>query len=120
MASRERGPQTSIDDSGLQTLLVVGAVGLAILAGVVGWGIGRTTAPKEETTAAPAAGQAGAEEQAIASAPAFTADDLTAEPRENWITNGGTLMNQRYSPLDEIDTGNVQDLKGVWRTQLRD
>ena len=25
-------------------------------------------------------------------------------------------MNQRYSPLDEIDTDNVKDLKGVWMT----
>jgi alcohol dehydrogenase (cytochrome c) len=55
----------------------------------------------------------------IAAAPAFSAEDLTALPRENWITNGGTLFNQRYSPLDEIDSSNVKDLKGVWRTHLR-
>jgi glucose dehydrogenase len=33
---------------------------------------------------------------------AFTADQLTALPGENWITNGGTLFNQRYSPLDQL------------------
>ncbi|HSC93305.1 MAG TPA: PQQ-binding-like beta-propeller repeat protein [Gaiellaceae bacterium] len=51
-------------------------------------------------------------------APAFTAEQLGAEPTQWWITNGGTLSNQRYSPLDQIDTGNVQDLKGVWMTDL--
>ncbi len=49
---------------------------------------------------------------------AFTADDLTALPHQNWITNGGTLFNQRYSPLDQIDRSNVADLKGVWRVHL--
>ena len=33
-------------------------------------------------------------------APAFSADDLSAEPTKVWLTNGGTLANQRYSPLD--------------------
>src|SRR4051812_10693791 len=55
----------------------------------------------------------------IRSAAALTADDLTAEPRESWLTNGGTLANQRFSPLDEIDTSNVGDLKGEWLTHLR-
>ena len=34
--------------------------------------------------------------------PAFSADDLTTLPKQDWITNGGTVFNQRYSPLDEI------------------
>jgi quinohemoprotein ethanol dehydrogenase len=50
--------------------------------------------------------------------PAFTADELTALPQQDWLTNGGTLFNQRYSPLDQIDRSNVADLKGVWRTHL--
>jgi quinohemoprotein ethanol dehydrogenase len=50
--------------------------------------------------------------------PAFSADDLTTLPEQDWITNGGTLLNQRYSPLDEINTSNVADLKGVWRVHL--
>jgi glucose dehydrogenase len=52
-------------------------------------------------------------------APAFTADELAAQPTENWITNGGSLSNQRYSPLDQITTANVSRLKGVWHTHLR-
>jgi alcohol dehydrogenase (cytochrome c) len=36
----------------------------------------------------------------------------------DWSTNGGAMTNQRYSTLDEIDTSNVAQLKGVWRTHL--
>ena len=55
----------------------------------------------------------------IEAAPAFSADDLNAEPTDRWITNGGSLANQRYSPLDEINTDNVAQLKGVWMTSLK-
>ena len=43
----------------------------------------------------------------IQPAPAFTAAQLSAPPTTDWITNGGTLSNQRYSPLTEINRGNV-------------
>ncbi len=36
----------------------------------------------------------------------------------DWPTNGGATTNQRYSTLDDIDTSNVAQLKGVWRTHL--
>ena len=51
-------------------------------------------------------------------APAFTEKDLTALPRANWVTNGGNLFNQRYSPLDQINKGNIADVKAVWRTRM--
>src|SRR5215210_6479714 len=119
MASREPRPG-SAGDGGFLALLLVGLIGLALIAGAVIWGVASSDEPSEtaEVGATAGADDEEAEPQTIATAPAFTADDLTAEPRENWITNGGTLMNQRYSPLDEIDTGNVKDLKGVWRTHL--
>ncbi|RDW20028.1 quinonprotein alcohol dehydrogenase [Oceanobacillus arenosus] len=47
-------------------------------------------------------------------APAFTAAELQELPTNNWLTNGGTLNNQRYSPLDQINTSNVGDLKAEW------
>jgi glucose dehydrogenase len=50
--------------------------------------------------------------------PAFSADQLTALPEQDWITNGGTVFNQRYSPLDQLTPSNVSELKGVWRIQL--
>ncbi len=51
--------------------------------------------------------------------PAFTSDQLTALPAQDWITNGGTVFNQRYSPLEQINRANVSDLKGVWHIQLK-
>jgi quinohemoprotein ethanol dehydrogenase len=51
-------------------------------------------------------------------APAFTPDELAARPTTNWITNGGSISNQRYSPLKEIDAGNVSGLKGLWHVHL--
>jgi quinohemoprotein ethanol dehydrogenase len=50
--------------------------------------------------------------------PALSAGQLTEEPTDVWLTNGGTVFNQRYSPLDEIDTSNVDQLKGAWMTNL--
>jgi len=54
-----------------------------------------------------------------ATIPALSADELTQEPTDAWLTNGGTLLNQRYSPLDEIDTSNVKELKGFWMSDLQ-
>jgi quinohemoprotein ethanol dehydrogenase len=54
----------------------------------------------------------------IKPAPAFAAQQLVALPTTGWITNGGNLYNQRYSPLSAINRDNVKDLKGVWRTHL--
>ncbi|MEO7549946.1 MAG: PQQ-binding-like beta-propeller repeat protein [Croceibacterium sp.] len=56
--------------------------------------------------------------RSIRPAPAFTARELMALPTDGWITNGGTLSNQRYSPLDQINRSNVTRLKGLWRTGM--
>ena len=48
----------------------------------------------------------------------FSAERLVAPPTDGWLTNGGNLYNQRYSPLNQIDTANVAALKGVWRARL--
>ena len=61
---------------------------------------------------------AGAAQRAPALAPAFSAKELTASPTDSWITNGGNVYNQRYSPLTQIDRDNVAQLKGVWRARL--
>src|SRR5215207_2664002 len=37
---------------------------------------------------------------------------------KDWITYGGSLYNQRYSTLDQINTTNVGQLKGAWMTRL--
>src|SRR5690606_2775095 len=62
---------------------------------------------------------AGAAED-ITPAPAFTVDDLSSPQEEGWITNGGTISNQRYSPLNRINRDNVANLKGVLRADLMD
>jgi alcohol dehydrogenase (cytochrome c) len=54
----------------------------------------------------------------ITTAPAFTRGQLTALPRSNWLTNGGSTYNQRYSPLTQVDDSNVSQLRGVWETRL--
>ena len=51
-------------------------------------------------------------------APAFSPSQLVPPPTSSWPTNGGNIFNQRYSPLDQITTENVKDLKGVWRARL--
>src|SRR5688572_14727383 len=52
----------------------------------------------------------------IKAAPAFKPAQLTALPTNGWITNGGNLYNQRYSPLTQINRDNVKGLKALWRT----
>ena len=59
-----------------------------------------------------------AEPRRIATAPAFNARALTSNPTKDWITNGGTVFNQRYSPLTLLDRTNVKDLKALWRTGM--
>jgi alcohol dehydrogenase (cytochrome c) len=57
-------------------------------------------------------------QRAPAAPPKFTAKQLTAPPANHWITNGGNLYNQRYSPLALINKDNVAKLKPAWRTHL--
>ena len=67
------------------------------------------------TAAAPGAAPAPPQ---IKAAPAFSARELTAAPESGWITNGGNVFNQRYSPLTQVNRDNVKDLKAKWRTHL--
>jgi quinohemoprotein ethanol dehydrogenase len=98
---------------GLVMLLVAG---LVFAGAFVGWIVGHYATPGHTKTVTVAAG--GAAPASIAKAPNFSANDLSALPQDNWPTVGGNLMNERYSPLDQIDTSNVSQLKGVWRTHL--
>src|SRR3954452_1372615 len=59
-----------------------------------------------------------AADRKIAAAPAFLAADLTQLPQRNWITNGGNVLNQRYSPLTLLNRDNVKNLKALWRTSM--
>ncbi len=44
-----------------------------------------------------------------AAPPKFTAQQLTAPPTDGWITNGGNVYNQRYSPLKQHQPGQRRD-----------
>ena len=56
--------------------------------------------------------------RASLTSPAFSSSALATLPTTNWITNGGTLANQRYSPLTQLNAGNVARLKGIWHVHL--
>ncbi|HSO02098.1 MAG TPA: hypothetical protein VLS46_06195, partial [Gaiellaceae bacterium] len=92
MAARRKRRYDSFLDVGVWLLFVV----LLLPAGIVGYAIGKDQGEETAREAAPSP----TETPGIEPAPAFTADDLLQEPEEAWLTNGGTLMNQRYSPLD--------------------
>ena len=42
-----------------------------------------------------------------------------ADEPHNWLSYSGTLDNQRYSRLEQIDTGNVDELELAWVWQAR-
>jgi quinohemoprotein ethanol dehydrogenase len=95
-------------------------LGLIFVGGFVGWVIGHYATNSEATKTVTVTASSGSPSTSsdIETAPNFSAADLTAAPTENWPTVGGTLRNDRYSPLTQIDTSNVSQLKGVWRTHL--
>jgi quinohemoprotein ethanol dehydrogenase len=100
--------------------LLIALVGAALIAGCGGGGGTTTTTEASETKpgkAEPAAEPAEEETASIEPAPAFTAADLE-EPGSEWLTNGGSLTNDRFSPLKEIDTSNVKELKGDWMAKI--
>jgi quinohemoprotein ethanol dehydrogenase len=51
-------------------------------------------------------------------APRPTGADLWQTPGRDWVTNGGSLKNQRYSSLSQITRENVGGLKAAWMTRL--
>ena len=59
-----------------------------------------------------------AADKKIRLAPAFSGKQLMAPPRDDWVTNGGNIYNQRYSPLAQINKDNVSKLKAKWHINL--
>lgn len=106
---------------GLSTGRVTGVCALAaagaLAAGVLAVG---AAAAADGSAAAADGGTAAATDGSahIAAAPNFSERQLLALPRTNWITNGGNLFNQRYSPLTLLDRHNVAGLKALWRTSM--
>jgi quinohemoprotein ethanol dehydrogenase len=50
--------------------------------------------------------------------PAFTTDQLTAEPADDWLTSRGDIWNRQYSSLDSVNQSNVNQLKLAWHTRV--
>jgi quinohemoprotein ethanol dehydrogenase len=50
----------------------------------------------------------------------ITTQELTSTKTggNDWITYGGALNTQRYSSLNQVNTSNVSQLKGVWMSRL--
>lgn len=69
-------------------------------------------ASAQQTPNSPAA------DESFRPAPSFSADELAAPPTHNWLKNGGSLLNQNYSPLKQVNRENVSNLKAVWQTHL--
>ncbi len=46
------------------------------------------------------------------------APPLAPSPNAGWLKSGGSLLNQNYSPLTQINRQNVANLKAVWRARL--
>jgi alcohol dehydrogenase (cytochrome c) len=107
-----RSPLDWLLSAGIFVIFVV----LLIPAIVLGFVLGRSEKQKTQTVIQTPAMAAKA---LIKPAPKFTADDLAQTAGDDWPTNGGSTYNQRYSSLDDIDTSNVSQLKGVWLTHLR-
>jgi glucose dehydrogenase len=101
-----------------EALLMTLVLGLIFVGGFVGWVVGHYATPGHTKTVTVAAGGTSGGTEEIAMAPNFSADDQLAAPTDDWLTAGGNLWNERYSPLTQIDTSNVSQLKGVWRTHL--
>jgi alcohol dehydrogenase (cytochrome c) len=103
-------------------IVLIGAVLVgAVVALVVGILIGNGTEQTKTVTLGQSdvlLPQSSADRSKSPAAPAFTSATLNADPTYNWITNGGSLKNQRYSPLTQINTTNVSQLKGQWMTKL--
>jgi quinohemoprotein ethanol dehydrogenase len=80
-------------------LLIGGAVVVAAVAGVV-------------------LHSASASTHAITPIPAFTVQQLTAEPSSDWLTSRGDIWNRQFSSLTTINQTNVSGLKLAWHTRV--
>jgi alcohol dehydrogenase (cytochrome c) len=114
--------------------VAVSAVGMGVaIAFVAGFFLGHFTGHHSTTTVAASGTTASTEESSgesaeegekvtasngITLAPQFSSDELNEHAGDNWITNGGSTTNDRFSTLDEINTENVSELKGDFVTKI--
>jgi quinohemoprotein ethanol dehydrogenase len=75
-------------------------------------------APQQASLSSVSSTAEGRDVSPVAESPAFSAQELTAPPVKNWLKIGGSLFNQNWSPLKQINRENVGMLKAVWQTHL--
>src|ERR1700760_3304628 len=93
-------------------------VAALVLAACGGGGSSSSTSTSTEPVETEAETEPTSEEGGIAVAPEFTSEELYEHAGDNWVTNGGSTTNDRFSTLDEINTENVKELKGDWMTKI--
>ncbi|HEY5333125.1 MAG TPA: PQQ-binding-like beta-propeller repeat protein [Solirubrobacterales bacterium] len=108
--------------------VAVSAIGMGVvIAFVAGFFLGHYTGHHHTTTVVagaattseePSEGEAVTAANGIALAPQFNSEELNEQAGDNWITNGGSTTNDRFSTLDEINTENVSELKGDYVTKI--
>jgi hypothetical protein len=57
------------------------------------------------------AASAGGKRAAAVPTPAFSVEELTAMPGDNWVGWNGNLYNQRHSTLNQITSANARNLR---------
>jgi quinohemoprotein ethanol dehydrogenase len=63
-------------------------------------------------------GTSSARADTTAGIPDFSISDLNASAADNWLTTGGSLQDDRYSSLADINASNVGTLTTAWSTHL--
>ncbi len=99
-------------------LALVAALALAACGGSGGTTTTSSPPTESESESEPAETEETSEEEGIAAAPEFSAEELYEHAGANWITNGGSTTNDRFSTLDEVNTENVKELKGDWVAKI--
>ena len=103
--------------------LLVGLIAALVIAGCGGGSSSSSSSTTETTEETKEPAETETERrnrgsEGIAAAPEFTSEELYEHAGDNWITNGGSTTNDRFSTLDEINTENVKELKGDWMTKI--
>jgi len=80
--------------------------------------VGAALAFAATASATPSGTNGAAKKMAIPNAPAFDPFTLIVPADENWPVVGGNYYQQRYSSLNQINSGNVTSLKEAWHIHL--
>src|SRR5258708_28638719 len=65
-----------------------------------------------------ASGASNAKQAAAAGIPDFSVAQVNASAGDNWLTTGGSLQDDRYSTLADVNAANVGSLTTAWQTHL--